>query len=155
LPLAVAQVLALFVDLAGVVAVEYRVEHDLRVVAVGVGPGAEALGVREDSGELAGQRAPRGVLDFGPAEGEPLRGREVLGAAELRAQFVAVAALRAGGDSCKTERRRMSCGYTFFCSRATFAAKIISDIEFCSFISPQKKISFVLLSGAKNESLEH
>ncbi len=45
LPLAVAEVLPLLVDLAGVLAVEDGVEHDLWVVAVGVGPGAEALGV--------------------------------------------------------------------------------------------------------------
>ena len=45
LPLPVAEVLPLLVDLAGILAVEHRVEHDLRVVAVGIGPGAEALSI--------------------------------------------------------------------------------------------------------------
>ena len=44
-PLPVAEVLPLLVDLAGVLAVEHRVEHDLGVVAVGIGPGTESLGI--------------------------------------------------------------------------------------------------------------
>ena len=78
LPLAEAPVLALLVDLAGVVAVEHGVKHDLGIVAVGVALGAEVLGIRDDSGVLSHQGAVWGLFRAGPAHGKPLLGGEVL-----------------------------------------------------------------------------
>ena len=83
LPLSVAKVFSLLVNLACVVAIEDRVEHHFGVVAVGVRPSAEAFRVRQYSSELACKGASRGVFYLGPAQGEPLRRGEVLRAAKL------------------------------------------------------------------------
>ena len=91
LPLAEAAVLALLVDLGLVGAVEDGVEHDLGVVAVGVGLGAEALGVGDDAGVLADEGAVRGLLDVLAADGEPLRRAEVAHVAEGEVRGLAVA----------------------------------------------------------------
>ena len=72
------------------------VEHDLRVVAVGVGAGAEAVGVGDDARVLAHQGAVRRVLDRLPPQGQPLGRAEVLDGAERE-----VGALVRGADACK------------------------------------------------------
>ena len=66
-PLPEAAVLALLVDLAGVPAVVHRVEHDLGVVAVGVRPRAEALGVGQYTGVLSDQRTVWRVFEVRPS----------------------------------------------------------------------------------------
>merc|ERR1719229_831586 len=82
LPLPEAAVLALFKHLRLVVAAVDGVEHDLRVVAVGVGAGAEAVRVGDDARVLAHQRAVRRVLDRLPTKSQPLGRAEVLDGAE-------------------------------------------------------------------------
>ena len=52
-PLSEASILSLFVDFTGVATIEHGIEHDLGIVAVGIGPGTEALGVRKDAGVLS------------------------------------------------------------------------------------------------------
>ena len=72
------------------------VEHDLGVVAVCVGAGAEAVGVGDDTRVLAHQRAVRRVLDRLPTQRQPLGRAEVLHGAEGE-----VGALVRGADACK------------------------------------------------------
>ena len=74
------------------------VEHDLGVVAVGVGAGAEAVGVGDDARVLAHQGAVRRVLDRLPTQRQPLGRAEVLHGAERE-----VGALVRGADACKTK----------------------------------------------------
>ena len=78
-----------------VVAAVDGVEHDLGVVAVGVGAGAEAVGVGDDARVLAHQGAVRRVLDRLPPQGQPLGRAEVLHGAEGQ-----VGALVRGADAC-------------------------------------------------------
>ena len=68
-PLAVAEVLAFLVDLAGVVAVEDGVEHHLGVVAVGIRAGTESLGIGKSSRKFSDQWATGWVLNFGATQG--------------------------------------------------------------------------------------
>ncbi len=77
LPLTEAAVLALFVHFAAVVAVKHSVKHHFGVVAVGVGLGAQALGVGQHAGVFPDERTMRWLLDIGAAERLPLGRAEV------------------------------------------------------------------------------
>ena len=71
-----------FVDLGPVEAVEYGVEHDLGVVAVGVGLGAEAVRVGDDPAVLADDRVGRRLGHVLPALRHPRAVQEVFHLAE-------------------------------------------------------------------------
>ena len=71
-----------FVDLGAVEAVEDGVEHDLGVVAVGVGLGAEPVRVGDDAAVLADDRVRRRLGHVLPALRHPRPLEEVLGRAQ-------------------------------------------------------------------------
>ena len=89
-----------FVDLGAVEAVEDGVEHDLGVVAVRVGLGAEAVRVGDDAAVLADDRVGRRLGHVLPPLRHPRPLKEVLRLAER------LVVRRGGVETCRKKGKR-------------------------------------------------